>query len=180
MYREGWLMNPYRALSSVIPSCEVSWNALAREGALPAVRFLVMHNCPVLERKGWRYPETADQPSHYAVPVPPYGGNRVPDGSPPSQALPNETYFSEQQSGACGYYINSSGHQVPRPCGNWHTARGAAGATALCADGTYSYSEPLRIRNLFPSRWCRPTSAVSNHRGQQAPRTAHHGAFPDP
>jgi hypothetical protein len=54
MYREGWLIDPYRARSRVTPSCEVSWNALARERALPAVRFLVMHNCPVLERNGWR------------------------------------------------------------------------------------------------------------------------------
>jgi hypothetical protein len=48
-----------------------------------------------------------------------------------------------QQSGACGYYTNSSGHQVPRPCGDWRTGQGEApgGATALCGDGTYSYSE---------------------------------------
>jgi hypothetical protein len=51
MYREGWLINPQRLRSSVIPKCVVAWNALARQGALPAVRFLVMHNCPVLERK---------------------------------------------------------------------------------------------------------------------------------
>jgi hypothetical protein len=42
---------------------------------------------------------------------------------------------NDQQSGACGYYVNSSGHQVSRPCGT------ATGATALCADGRYSYSE---------------------------------------
>ena len=48
-----------------------------------------------------------------------------------------------EQSGACGYYTNSSGHQVKRPCGDWRTNQGAtpAGATALCGDGTYSYSE---------------------------------------
>jgi len=48
-----------------------------------------------------------------------------------------------QQSGACGYYSNSSGHEVPRPCGDWRTNQGEtpAGATALCGDGTYSYSE---------------------------------------
>jgi hypothetical protein len=69
----------------------------------------------------------------YAVPVPSYGGSRVPDGSssparlPPSQALPNKTYFSGQQSPTCGHYRNSSGHQVPRP-----------------------------------SRWGRPTSAVTS------------------
>jgi Protein of unknown function (DUF3761) len=43
--------------------------------------------------------------------------------------------FYDPQTGACGYYVNSSGHQVPRPCGT------ASGATALCADGRYSYSE---------------------------------------
>jgi hypothetical protein len=41
----------------------------------------------------------------------------------------------DQQTGACGYYVNSSGHEVPRPCAT------ATGATALCADGRYSYSE---------------------------------------
>jgi hypothetical protein len=24
-------------------------------------------------------------------------------------------------AGKCGYYANSSGHSVPRPCGNWHS-----------------------------------------------------------
>ena len=45
--------------------------------------------------------------------------------------------------GACGYYLNSNGHSVPRPCGDWRTNSGAPphGATALCRDGTYSYSE---------------------------------------
>jgi hypothetical protein len=48
-----------------------------------------------------------------------------------------------EQSGACGYYTNSLGHQVPRPCGDWRTNQGErpARATALCGDGTYSYSE---------------------------------------
>lgn len=45
--------------------------------------------------------------------------------------------------GACGYYSNSYGHLVPRPCGDWRTsiAGPPVGATALCVDGTYSYSE---------------------------------------
>jgi hypothetical protein len=48
-----------------------------------------------------------------------------------------------QQPGDCGYYINSNGHQVPRPCGNWRSDTGSPpqGATARCRDGTYSYSE---------------------------------------
>jgi Protein of unknown function (DUF3761) len=43
--------------------------------------------------------------------------------------------------GACGFYINSSGHAVPRPCGDWHSQPTPPRATARCADGTYSYSE---------------------------------------
>jgi hypothetical protein len=35
----------------------------------------------------------------------------------------------------CGSYINRSGHVVARPCSSPN------GATARCADGTYSYSE---------------------------------------
>jgi hypothetical protein len=48
-----------------------------------------------------------------------------------------------QQPGECGYYMNSYGHEVPRPCGDWRANPGPApqGATALCRDGTYSYSE---------------------------------------
>jgi hypothetical protein len=48
-----------------------------------------------------------------------------------------------QQPGDCGYYTNSLGHQVPRPCGDWrgNIASPPSGATALCREGTYSYSE---------------------------------------
>ena len=48
-----------------------------------------------------------------------------------------------QKPGDCGYYTNSYGHQVPRPCGNWRSDTGSppASATALCRDGTYSFSE---------------------------------------
>jgi hypothetical protein len=48
-----------------------------------------------------------------------------------------------QQPGDCGYYTNSSGHEVPRPCGDWRANPGSPpqGATALCRDGTYSFSE---------------------------------------
>jgi hypothetical protein len=45
------------------------------------------------------------------------------------------------QPGTCGYYTNSSGHLVPRPCGDWHYQAPPPGSTARCADGTYSYSE---------------------------------------
>jgi hypothetical protein len=43
--------------------------------------------------------------------------------------------------GSCGYYINSLGHAVPRPCGDWHHQAPPSGATARCGDGTYSHSE---------------------------------------
>jgi hypothetical protein len=86
MYREGWLINPDRLRSSVIPSCVVAWNALAREGALPAVRFLVMHNCPVLERKmgtppGTPAPITAPLPQATQPGTRVAGGDGTTDGS---------------------------------------------------------------------------------------------------
>lgn len=49
--------------------------------------------------------------------------------------------LSAQQSDNCGYYTNSLGHQVPRPCGNAATQAPPQGATAICRDGTFSYSE---------------------------------------
>jgi hypothetical protein len=49
-----------------------------------------------------------------------------------------------QQPGACGYYTNSAGHMVPRPCGDWHSQATPPGATAWCTDGTYSYCEHPR------------------------------------
>jgi hypothetical protein len=49
--------------------------------------------------------------------------------------------YSEQKPGDCGYYINSNRHQVPRPCGNSKIDAPPSGATAVCHDGTYSFSE---------------------------------------
>src|SRR5262249_31631910 len=43
--------------------------------------------------------------------------------------------------GSCGYYINSLGHAVPRPCGDWHQQAPPSDATERCRDATYSYSE---------------------------------------
>src|SRR5689334_18246101 len=44
-------------------------------------------------------------------------------------------------AGKCGYYINSHGQQIPRPCGNWRNGgERPASATAKCADGTWSWS----------------------------------------
>jgi hypothetical protein len=58
----------------------------------------------------------------------------------------------DQGTGGCGYYVNSSGHQVPRPCGT------ATGATALCADGRYSYSE-----HPYGSKTCSYHGGVAQH-----------------
>jgi hypothetical protein len=49
--------------------------------------------------------------------------------------------FAQQPSGECGYYTNSLGHQVPRPCGDATTQPPPPNATAICRDGTYSFSE---------------------------------------
>jgi hypothetical protein len=46
-----------------------------------------------------------------------------------------------QSPAGCGYYVNSLGHEVPRPCGDARTQAVPAGATAVCRDGTYSFSE---------------------------------------
>jgi hypothetical protein len=46
-----------------------------------------------------------------------------------------------QQPGDCGYYTNSGGHEVPRPCGDAGAQRPPLGATAICRDGTFSFSE---------------------------------------
>jgi hypothetical protein len=52
-----------------------------------------------------------------------------------------------QQPGDCGYYVNSAGHQVPRPCGDARNQEPPQGATAICRDGTFSYSEHPYARN---------------------------------
>ena len=36
--------------------------------------------------------------------------------------------------GSCGYYINSLGHAVPRPCGDWHHQAPTSDATARCGN----------------------------------------------
>lgn len=49
---------------------------------------------------------------------------------------------SDTSAGKCGYYTNSAGHSVPRPCGNWHSDQTRPpSATAQCQDGTWSFSE---------------------------------------
>jgi hypothetical protein len=49
---------------------------------------------------------------------------------------------SADATGKCGYYVNSNGNQVPRPCGNWRSdSMPPPGATTRCQDGTWSWSQ---------------------------------------
>lgn len=48
---------------------------------------------------------------------------------------------SAQQPGDCGYYVNRDGNRVPHPCGSSRTEVPPPGATAICRDGQYSYSQ---------------------------------------
>ena len=58
-----------------------------------------------------------------------------------------------QQPGDCGYYTNTAGHQVPRPCGDARKQEPPQGAAAICQDGTFSYSEhPHARKDLFVPR----------------------------
>jgi hypothetical protein len=50
----------------------------------------------------------------------------------------------QTRPGACGYYKDRAGNRVPRPCKSTNAPGApASGATALCGDGTYSYSQHL-------------------------------------
>jgi hypothetical protein len=60
--------------------------------------------------------------------------------------------------GSCGYYTNSLGHAVPRPCGDWHSQTPPPGSSAQCGDGTYSYSE-----HPYASGTCSHHGGVVNH-----------------
>jgi hypothetical protein len=59
---------------------------------------------------------------------------------------------------ACGYYINSVGHSVPRPCGDARNQPPPPGSTARCADSTYSYSE-----HPYASGTCSHHGGVAAH-----------------
>jgi hypothetical protein len=63
-------------------------------------------------------------------------------GDHPLAALP--TPVAEASTGSCGYYTNSLGHQVARPCGDATREAPPPSATAVCQDNTYSYSEHPR------------------------------------
>jgi hypothetical protein len=53
-------------------------------------------------------------------------------------ATPAMAQYFSAPPGACGYYINSRGHAVPRPCGDARNQPPPPGSTARCADNTYS------------------------------------------
>jgi len=73
-------------------------------------------------------------------------------------AVPAMAQHFDAPPGACGYYINRSGHAVPRPCGDWHNQAPPTGATAQCGDGTYSYSE-----HPYASGTCSHHGGVVSH-----------------
>lgn len=57
-------------------------------------------------------------------------------------ALVSSGAIAADPSGNCGYYRNSAGQQVPRPCGNWRNdPNPPSGASAQCRDGTWSWSK---------------------------------------
>lgn len=64
-----------------------------------------------------------------------------------------------EQPGDCGYYTNSNGHRVPRPCGDARREGPPSGSTAVCRDGTYSYSE-----HPHASGTCSHHGGVANYR----------------
>ena len=49
--------------------------------------------------------------------------------------------YAEQRPGDSGSHVNGNGHRVPSPCGNSKTDAPPSRATAICRDGTYSFSE---------------------------------------
>lgn len=56
-------------------------------------------------------------------------------------ALFGTAAIAADPAGKCGYYRNSAGQEVPRPCGNWRNdPTPPAGATAECRVGTGRWS----------------------------------------
>jgi len=49
--------------------------------------------------------------------------------------------IAQHRPGDCGYYRNSDGNLIPRPCGDARKQPPPPGATAQCRDGTYSFSQ---------------------------------------
>jgi hypothetical protein len=66
----------------------------------------------------------------------------------------------ENPAGKCGYYTNSYGNIVPRPCGNWHADTSPpAGSTARCGDGSWSWSQ-----HPYASGTCSHHGGVKSYR----------------
>jgi hypothetical protein len=65
---------------------------------------------------------------------------------------------AEQRPGDCGYYINSNGNRVPSPCGNSKTDPLPPRATAICRDGSYSFSE-----HPYASGTCSHHGGIESH-----------------
>ena len=68
--------------------------------------------------------------------------------------------FGTDAAGACGYYVNKAGHEVPRPCGNWRSNQDPPStATARCRDGAWSSSE-----HPYASGTCSHHGGVQSYR----------------
>jgi hypothetical protein len=84
-------------------------------------------------------PATSESPVPVATTVPAAPKTVAPKAAAPktTAAKPKTTAKPAPQPAACGadYYRNVDGNCVHRPSGN------PAGATALCKDGSYSYSQ---------------------------------------
>jgi hypothetical protein len=58
--------------------------------------------------------------------------------------LVDSAAHGQSRLGACGYYTDSAGNWVPRPCNqNIKPRAPGSDATAQCGDGTYSYNQHL-------------------------------------
>jgi hypothetical protein len=76
-----------------------------------------------------------------------------------NQSAPTNQASEPARAGSnCGYYTNSYGHSVPRPCGNWYDPAPPR-ATARCRDGTWSSSE-----HPYASGTCNYHGGVSSYR----------------
>jgi hypothetical protein len=74
-------------------------------------------------------------------------------------ALISSGAIAADPAGKCGYYRNSAGQEVPRPCGNWRNdPTPPSGATAECRDVELGQAL-ARPRHLLASRGRRKRAA---------------------